>query len=85
MMLLELGLILSRSQRLSAARTIMLIWHAEKPYRRHRGVDQNGDADSESLIPRGWQRAVALAQLFDRKSSQLEKPHLNLRRIADVD
>jgi hypothetical protein len=44
--------------------TIYLIRHAEKPDKGHQGVDETGAPDDESLIPRGWQRAGALAVFF---------------------
>ena len=43
---------------------IYLIRHAEKPEGKLQGVDENGKDDPESLIPRGWQRAGALAVFF---------------------
>jgi hypothetical protein len=47
------------------SRTIFIIRHGEKPetpppY----GVDADGNQDDHSLLPRGWQRAGALATLF---------------------
>jgi hypothetical protein len=52
-------------------RTIFLIRHGEKPetpppY----GVDVNGNQDEHSLLPRGWQRAGALAALFEPFGTQ---------------
>lgn len=46
--------------------TIQIIRHAEKPADTPppQGVDVNGNADPESLIPQGWQRAGGLATLF---------------------
>jgi hypothetical protein len=44
---------------------IMFIRHAEKPLDGgDDGVTANGHADPESLTPRGWQRAGALARFF---------------------
>lgn len=47
-------------------RTIVLIRHGEKPPDSPppHGVDVDGKHDPHSLIPRGWQRAGALATLF---------------------
>jgi len=42
----------------------MFIRHAEKPDAHSRGVSPNGANDEESLTPRGWQRAGALARTF---------------------
>jgi hypothetical protein len=44
--------------------TILLIRHAEKPDDQDQGVNELGVSDPESLIPRGWQRARALAVFF---------------------
>jgi len=44
--------------------TILLIRHAEKPDGQYQGVNELGVNDPESLIPRGWQRAGALAVFF---------------------
>jgi broad specificity phosphatase PhoE len=44
--------------------TIMIIRHAEKPHKGVKGVDETGTEDEESLTPRGWARAGALACLF---------------------
>lgn len=43
---------------------ILLIRHAEKPDGQSQGINERGGSDSESLIPRGWQRAGALASFF---------------------
>jgi broad specificity phosphatase PhoE len=44
---------------------IMFIRHAEKPVDGgDDGVTPKGHADPESLTPRGWQRAGALARFF---------------------
>jgi hypothetical protein len=46
-------------------RTIFIIRHAEKPHTPPPyGVDIDGNHDKHSLLPRGWQRAGALATLF---------------------
>jgi broad specificity phosphatase PhoE len=47
--------------------TIFVIRHAEKPDGSCQGIDQSGSSDQESLIPRGWQRAGALAVFFGSK------------------
>jgi hypothetical protein len=45
--------------------TVLIIRHAEKPLPNgDNGVDENGAPNSESLTPRGWQRAGAWAELF---------------------
>lgn len=44
--------------------TILLIRHAEKPDGQNQGVTEQGGNDPDSLIPRGWQRAGALASFF---------------------
>ena len=53
----------------TAPRTIMILRHAEKPnetdsHQLPCGVDEDGQAQPTSLIPRGWQRAGALAAMF---------------------
>jgi hypothetical protein len=47
--------------------TIQIIRHAEKPTDDPQtlGVDSSGNENPECLIPLGWQRAGALATLFD--------------------
>jgi hypothetical protein len=57
---------------------IMIIRHAEKPADNPppQGVNANGDADPESLIPLGWQRAGALASLFAPVRGPLQAPEL---------
>jgi broad specificity phosphatase PhoE len=47
--------------------TIYVMRHAEKPGGTDQGVNKQVDADAESLIPRGWQRAGALAAFFESK------------------
>ncbi|HVN90687.1 MAG TPA: histidine phosphatase family protein [Candidatus Binataceae bacterium] len=47
-----------------ASATIMIIRHAEKPNDEVKGIDDGGAQDKESLTPRGWARAGALACLF---------------------
>lgn len=42
----------------------MFMRHAEKPENGDRGVSPSGKDDPESLTPRGWQRAGALARFF---------------------
>ncbi|MFF4369432.1 hypothetical protein [Streptomyces sp. NPDC001594] len=57
----------------TGADTIMLIRHAEKP-QKHRepyGVTVGGERDAESLTVTGWQRAGALAELFDPTQGQI--------------
>ncbi|MBA3597707.1 MAG: phosphoglycerate mutase family protein [Methylibium sp.] len=55
-----------------AARTIMVIRHAEKPDRASGigGVRADGAADPQELSVRGWQRAGALVRFFAPVSGQ---------------
>jgi hypothetical protein len=55
---------------------IMVIRHAEKPDAAHEGVTPHGAGDKESPIVRGWQRAGALAALFDPANGPLQNAHL---------
>lgn len=53
---------------MSQAQRIMIIRHAEKPYKddkgKNDGVRMDGSKSDESLAVRGWQRAGALSSLF---------------------
>jgi hypothetical protein len=53
-------------------RTIFIIRHGEKPGTATPpfGVDEGGNQDEHSLVPRGWQRAGALVTLFAPQSGQ---------------
>lgn len=59
---------------MSRPRSIMLIRHGEKPTQTTIGVDANGARSLGSLIPRGWQRAGALACFFSNPPSSVAKP-----------
>jgi hypothetical protein len=56
------------------ATKIMLIRHAEKPTSTANGINIDGDPDSSSLIPQGWQRAGALNGLFTSAIGPLPIP-----------
>ena len=60
---------------------IMVIRHAEKPDAAHEGVTPHGAGDKESLIVRGWQRAGALAALFDPANGPLQNAHLAVAKV----
>jgi hypothetical protein len=49
---------------------LVFIRHAEKPHNGISGVDEQGNADAESLIPLGWQRAGALVGLLAGRHEQ---------------
>jgi hypothetical protein len=52
----------------------MIIRHAEKPDADgNTAVNESGQADPRSLIPRGWQRAGAWAELFQPSLGQQTK------------
>jgi hypothetical protein len=53
---------------------IILIRHAEKPDDETHGVEPSGKHDPESLTPKGWQRAGALAAVFTLGSASLPTP-----------
>src|SRR5258708_6223844 len=53
---------------------VMLIRHAEKPTSTQSGINIDGDPDSSSLIPQGWQRAGALNGLFTSGIGPLPTP-----------
>jgi hypothetical protein len=53
----------------------MLIRHAEKPTSTESGTNVDGDLDSSSLIPQGWQRAGALNGLFTSGIGPLPVPN----------
>jgi hypothetical protein len=64
------------------ATKIMVMRHAEKPAKDGApyGVTLEGDRNKESLQPRGWQRAGALANLFAPTNGKIQnallaKPH----------
>jgi hypothetical protein len=61
-----------------AAPLVMVIRHAEKPADTPPpgGVTIDGAADDQSLTPQGWQRAGALAVLFDPFAGPLQSPEL---------
>ena len=59
-----------------SAPKIMVIRHAEKPDSKNTGVLLNGTKNDDSLIVQGWQRAGALAVLFDPNSGALQNPNL---------
>jgi hypothetical protein len=53
----------------------MIIRHAEKPVpSQAHGVDETGSTDRRSLIPRGWQRAGAWAELFQPSLAERKLP-----------
>ena len=62
-----------------ATRRIMIIRHGEKPADDPppQGVNADGDAGIQSLIPQGWQRAGALACLFDPARGPLQSPGIS--------
>ncbi len=45
-------------------RTLLMIRHGEKPFNGYQGVDEQGNANPDALIPKGWERAGALVTLF---------------------
>ena len=45
-------------------RTLLMIRHGEKPSHGDTGVDAQGNANPDGLIPRGWERGGALVTLF---------------------
>lgn len=45
-------------------RTLLMIRHGERPFKGDLGVDEEGNANPDGLIPKGWERAGALATLF---------------------
>jgi hypothetical protein len=55
-----------------AASMIMVVRHAEKPEGTLQGVQLDGSPDPDSLIVQGWQRAGALAVLFDPSRGNLQ-------------
>jgi broad specificity phosphatase PhoE len=60
-------------------RKIMIVRHGEKPVAKHQkpyGISAEGDEEWESLTTRGWQRAGALASLFDPPSGAFVGPQL---------
>lgn len=64
---------------------IMIIRHGEKPTEKSEkpyGVNADGKQDFESLLVRGWQRAGALAVLFDPARGPLQSPDLAIPDIV---
>ena len=64
------------TQRLPKAKKIMLMRHAEKPATdlSPYGVTLEGERSKESLAPRGWQRAGALANLLAPSNRRFNIP-----------
>ncbi|HEX8742781.1 MAG TPA: hypothetical protein VF712_06590 [Thermoleophilaceae bacterium] len=59
------------------ARSVFVIRHGEKPGANDQppcGVDLDGNRCDDSLVPVGWQRAGAIAQLFRREGRGLAVP-----------
>jgi len=65
-------------KRKKSAPKIMLMRHAEKPAKDGipYGVTLEGKLNKESLQPRGWQRAGALANLFAPTNGRVQNPAL---------
>src|SRR5215217_6893449 len=63
---------------MSTATKIMIIRHAEKPPTNPppNGIDIDGEQNSDSLIPQGWQRAGALVVLFAPSRGELQDSKL---------
>jgi hypothetical protein len=59
---------------------IMMIRHGEKPgkppYENFSGINYQGQQDNCSLIPRGWERGGAIANLFYPTNGVFQSPHL---------
>ena len=66
------------AKRKNRATKIMVMRHAEKPAKdgAPHGVTLEGDRNKESLQPRGWQRAGALANLFAPTNGQMQNAAL---------
>jgi hypothetical protein len=62
----------------TVASKIMIIRHAEKPNGYYRGISEKGMIEPVSLVVKGWQRAGALAGLFNPKSKALKKSKLSV-------
>jgi len=51
--------------------TLLMIRHGEKPFNGYQGVDEQGNANPDGLIPKGWERAGALVTLFAPNNTTL--------------
>jgi len=51
--------------------TLLMIRHGEKPSNGYQGVDEQGNANPDGLIPQGWERAGALVTLFAPNNTTL--------------
>ena len=73
-----MGLKKSMGKRTKRATKIMVMRHAEKPAKDGvpYGVTLEGERNKESLEPRGWQRAGALANLFAPTNGHLQNAAL---------
>ena len=52
--------------------TLLMIRHGEKPSKGYQGIDEQGNANSDGLIPKGWERAGALVTLFAPNTTTLK-------------
>lgn len=62
----------------ATATKIMIIRHAEKPNGVYQGISEKGKPCPDSLIVKGWQRAGALAGLFNPLNKSLRKSKLSV-------
>jgi hypothetical protein len=62
--------------RVNKATKVMVIRHGEKPPKFGNGITDQGAPCDECLAVQGWQRAGALAALFDPSRGPLQDPHL---------
>lgn len=51
--------------------TLLMIRHGEKPASNYQGIDEQGNANPNGLIPKGWERAGALVTLFAPNNATL--------------
>jgi hypothetical protein len=63
---------------MNVASKIMVIRHGEKPPDFGHGINSKGERDNSSLAVQGWQRAGALAALFDPSRGLLQSPELTI-------